>query len=345
MAFADRLLSHGIAGRRQAFWAASFAAITMTALPPLFLERLQTLLPPDRYEAVVATFGSPRAVGFRVNTLRAEPAAVVPTLEALGLPLQPVPWLPTAYWVPAEARAALLASDAFRDQQIYVQNVASMVPPHVLAPAPGQTVLDLAAAPGSKTLQMAARMENTGHIAAVEVVKGRFFKLRDNLAAQGATNVKPYLQDGTRAWRYRPEHFDAVLLDAPCSTEGRFHRSEPETFAYWSPRKIKEMARKQQKLLFSAIQCLRPGGTLVYSTCSFAPEENEAVLAKLLRRFAGAVHLTPLGLDLPNMLPPLTAWQGRDFRADLTHARRLLPTEEMEGFFVARLQKTASTLP
>ena len=174
-------------------------------------------------------------------------------------------------------------------------------------------------------------------------MKGRFFRLRANLEAQGATSVRTFLQDGTRVWRYRPEHFDRVLLDAPCSSEGRFHLSDPETYAYWSPRKVGEMARKQRRLLYSAVRCLKPGGTLVYSTCSFAPEENEAVLDKLLRQFNGALRLEPLGLDLENMQPPLQSWQGRPFRSDLSPARRLLPTETMEGFFVAKLIKIART--
>ena len=314
-----------------------------TALPEAFTERLQAIVPADRFEGVMAAFGRPAATGFRVNTLKATSSDVRALLEAEGIALQEVPWKPDALWVEAGERAALLASAAYQAQAIYVQNLASMVPPHVLRPLPGERVLDLAAAPGSKTLQMACMMANQGEIAAVEVVKGRFFKLRANLEAQGATAVRTFLQDGTKVWRYRPEHFDRVLLDAPCSSEGRFHLSDPQTYAYWSPRKIKEMARKQKRLLYSAVQCLRPGGTLVYSTCSFAPEENEAMLDKTLRRFGDALRLEPLDLELENMQPPLESWHGRPFKRDLQHARRLLPTETMEGFFVAKLRKTIST--
>ena len=314
-----------------------------TALPEAFVERLQAIVPADRFESVMAAFGRPAATSFRVNTLKAAPSDVRASLEAEGISFQEVPWKPDAFWVEAGERAALLASAAYESQAIYVQNLASMVPPHVLAPTPGERVLDLAAAPGSKTLQMACMMANEGEIAAVEVVKGRFFKLRANLEAQGATAVRTFLQDGTKVWRYRPEHFDRVLLDAPCSSEGRFHLSDPQTYAYWSPRKIKEMARKQKRLLYSAVHCLKPGGTLVYSTCSFAPEENEAMLDKTLRRFGDALRLEPLDLELENMQPPLESWHGRPFKRDLQHARRLLPTETMEGFFVAKLRKTIST--
>ena len=301
-------------------------------------------MPRDRYAEVLNTFAASAATGFRINTLRAEPKGVVRALEDLGLHLHRVPWHSEAFWVSYEERPRLLASAAFAEQQLYVQNLASMIPPLVLDAQPGERVLDLCAAPGSKTLQLACQMQNTGEVAAVEVVKGRFFKLRANLEAQGATCVRTFHQDGTKVWRFRPEHFDRVLLDAPCSTEGRFRTDEPETYAYWSPRKIKEMAHKQRRLLFSAVHCLRPGGVLVYSTCTFAPEENEAVLDKTLRRFGDALRLEPIALVLENTQPALSEWRGKAFKHDLSPARRLLPTPTMEGFFVAKIRKLKTTV-
>ena len=313
-----------------------------SALPDAFLERLRWIVPADRYEKVVRTFAEPAATGFRINTLRAAPEEVLQELEALGLRLHRVDWNADACWVMPDERPRLLASAAYAEQRIYVQNLASMIPPLVLDAQPGERILDLGAAPGSKTLQLACLMRNTGEIAAVELVKRRFHKLRANLAAQGATNVRPFLRDGATVWRHRPEHFDRVLLDAPCSTEGRFRTDDPATYAYWSPRKIKEMARKQRRLLFSAVHCLRVGGVLVYSTCTFAPEENEAVLDKTLRKFGDALRLEPIELDLENMQPALSEWQGKPFKHDLSPARRLLPTPTMEGFFVAKMRKIAT---
>ena len=312
-------------------------------LPDRFLERLAHIVPPERYEAVVATFGAPERVGFRVNPLRGERSVVLAELGAAGLRPEPVGWYADAFTLAPEERAALLASDAYARGAAYPQNLSSMVPPLALAPAPGDRVLDLAAAPGSKTLQMAALMENAGEIAAVELVRDRFFRLRANALAAGATVVRPFLQDGTKVWRYRPEHFDRVLLDAPCSTEGRFRADEPETYRYWSERKIREMQNRQHRLLFSAVGALAVGGVLVYATCSFAPEENEAVLDKALTTFDGALELEPLGVDVPNAEPALAGWDDRPFRHDLAHARRLVPDGTHEAFFVARLRKTAST--
>ncbi len=312
--------------------------------PEPFLERLAAIVPPERYDAVLDAFLTPRAVGFRVNTLRAEPAVVAERLRAAGLTLHGVPWKADAFRVPAHEREALLASEPYARGWIYVQNLASMVPVEALAPEPGERVLDLAAAPGSKTLQIACRMRNTGEVATVEAVKSRFFRLRANLQAQGATCVRTFLRDGATVWRHRPEHFDRVLLDAPCSSEGRFHTSDPESYAYWSPRKIKEMTRKQRRLLFSAVQCLRPGGVLVYATCSLAPEENEAAVSRLLKTFGEALRVEPLGLPIDELQPPLEAWHGKRFDARLAPARRLLPSPLMEGFFVCKIRKLESTL-
>ncbi len=314
-------------------------------LPDTFLDRLRRIVPPDTYEAVLASFAAPQATGFRVNTLRASAAEVVGALEADGLHLNPVAGLPGGYWVDAAERAALLGSDEAAGERLYVQNLASQLPPVLLDPQPGEHVLDLCAAPGSKTRQLVCLMRDEGEVAAVEVVRGRFFKLRANLEAQGATSVRTFQRDGATVWRHRPEHFDRVLLDAPCSTEGRFRADDPETTRYWSPRKIKEMAGKQKKLFFSAIQSLRPGGTLVYSTCTFAPEENEAVLSRFLTKFDGRVEAVPVVLpEAFRTQPALAEWRGKTYHEGVQYARRVLPSETAEAFFVARLVKHASTL-
>ncbi len=314
-------------------------------LPEAFVERLSRIIPAERQEEVFASFSFPQDVGVRVNTMRADGASVQEGLLERDFTIRPLPWFADAFVVPAAERARLLASDAFAAGQIYLQNPSSMVPPLVLAPEPGERVLDLAAAPGSKTLQMAAAMQGKGELAAVEVVKPRFFKLRANLDAQGAGFVRTFLKNGEAVWRNRPEYFDRVLLDAPCSTEGRFSTREPESFAYWSMRKVKEMAGKQQRLLYSAIQCARPGGVVVYSTCAFSPEENEAVIERVLSRFGDAVELEPAAIDGVVQAEGLHEWEGTPFSAPTSLTSRVLPNGTMEGFFVAKIRKKTSTLP
>lgn len=313
------------------------------ALPALFLERLRRIVPEDRFEAALRGMTAPRATSFRVNPLRADAATVEQGLEAAQIPFHRVAWMEGAYWVEPAWREPLMALPAYADRSIYVQNLSSMLPPLALAPRPGERVLDLAAAPGSKTLQIAGMMRD-GELAAVEAVKNRFMRLKRNLSDHGAEWVRTFLQDGTRVWKYRPEYFDRVLLDAPCSSEGRFQVDEPESFAYWSERKIGEMERKQRQLLFSAIQCLRPGGTLVYSTCSLAPEENEAVIDRMLRRFGDALAIEALPFETEEMIQPLPAWGKRAYHPAVAAGRRIVPTERTEGFYLCVIRKRDSTI-
>lgn len=306
-------------------------------IPSRFWERLSRLVPPDRHEAIRESFEGPRGGSFRVNTLLTTVGAVLGEVHDAGIEVAPIGFCPEGFLVGSADRERLASLEATRDSRIWLQNASSMVPVVALAPQPGEIVLDLAAAPGSKTLQLAAAMRSEGELAAVEVVKPRFFRLRRNLDAAGASFVRTYLQDGTRAWRYRPDHFDRVLIDAPCSTEGRFRVGEPETFRYWSPAKIRAMAAKQAALLDSALRCVRPGGVVVYSTCSFGPEENEAVVSAQLARHD--VDVEPIGFDVPGAAPGMTAWEGESFDERLRHAVRILPDGTYEGFFVCRLRR------
>jgi 16S rRNA (cytosine1407-C5)-methyltransferase len=314
-----------------------------TTLPDLFVQRLRRIVPAEHLEDVLHSFETAPLTSFRVNTLLAGIQETITSLRAEGIDPRPVEWYREAFWVPQEERDDLLASSEADAGHIYIQNLSSMLPPLILAPEPGERVLDLTAAPGSKTLQLASLMKGEGELAAVEIVRGRFFKMKALLDTYGASFVRTFLQNGERVWRYRPEHFDRILLDAPCSTEGRFTTSNPETYAYWSARKIKEMARKQRRLLFSAIHTLRPGGVLVYSTCTFAPEENEVMIDWALTRFEGALETADIQIDLPGALAPLPEWSGKPFASGVARARRILPNAGFEGFFLCRLKKTSST--
>ncbi len=312
-------------------------------LPDAFVERLKAILDPADFSPALQSFYQPKKTSFRANTLVTDPQEVAACLAGEQIPAAEIPWLPDAFTVPPEFRKRLLASVCVHRNFVYVQNPSSMIPPAVLDPQPAEEILDLGAAPGSKTHQMACLMHNTGKITAVEAVRSRYYKLRDNMSGLGATCVRPFFQDGTRTWRHRPEYFDRVLVDAPCSSEGRFRADDKETTRFWSARKIREMSRKQRRLLYSAVQCLKPGGTLVYSTCSFAPEENEAVVEKILSRFKGALHIVPINLAVPQFRTGLDSWRGQEFVPEMRHARRIQPDSTMDAFFVCRLEKTAST--
>ena len=313
-------------------------------LPEAFAQRLRKILPAGRFVSCWQTFHQPSVTACRVNLLKADTSSLIEELRTAGFTPTPIPWKTDAFTVPCEQRRPLTESAACRQGRLYIQNPSSMVPPLLLDPQPDEWILDLTAAPGSKTLQLATMMGNQGKISAVESVRSRFFRLKDNLVLHGAANVRTYLKDGTRVWKSCPEQFDRVLLDAPCSSEGRFNSTDPKSYAYWSEKKITQMGRKQNRLLFSAIQSLKPGGILVYSTCAFAPEENELIVHRALERFSDALRVEAMELPFDNVQEGLVEWRGKALRPELRNAVRILPDGVMEGFFVCRLRKLTGTL-
>lgn len=324
-------------------------------LPEPFRTRLAATVPESSRERVLASFREPKRATARINTLQAQASEVWRAVEQLGLEVSRLSWFSDAIVVSAASRPILMDSKLYQDGTLYLQNASSLLPVVALDPQPGEEVLDMAAAPGSKTLQIYCAMGGRGRIAAVEAVRHRFFKLKANLMSHGATTVRCYQADASTLWRKVPERFDRILLDAPCSSESRFRSDDPASYAHWSLRKVEEMARKQKRLFYSAVQCLKPGGVLVYSTCSFSPEENEAVVTRALKVFGPALHVEKIevthdpgsnGPDkcpVPTFLPGLLSWNYEDFDPSMLHALRVLPDTIYDGFFVCRLRKLAST--
>ncbi len=308
-------------------------------LPPIFIERLRKIIPSGQIQTVLRTFEHPKPTTFRVNTLKTTPEAVKEQLVAEGFKLERVAWYHDAMILRGGRLRELQETTLYQNGTIYVQSLSSMLPPLVLAPQPGESILDIAAAPGSKTTQMACLMRGEGRIVANDSNRIRFFKLKANLTQQAAVNVEATLYYGEMFGKRHPGAFDRVLVDVPCTTEGRFETSDPKTYRFWQPRKIHEMVRKQRRLLVSAIEALRPGGVLVYATCTFAPEENEGIVSIVLEQFGDAVALEPINLQFSNTLPGLTSWERYRFDPSMKLARRVFPTEEMEGFFLAKLRK------
>lgn len=318
--------------------------INESSLPDQFVERLRAILPIASFTSCIATFSGVKAVTFRVNTLKINVSDLRQLLSAMGIQIQAIPWMDTAFILMHDDKSVLTQNPNLDTGFVYVQNLSSMLSPLILAPRPDTQVLDLAAAPGGKTLLMACMMNNTGSIAAVEKVKARFFKLLSNIKQHDARCIRTFLKDGCRVGKVCPERFDSVLLDAPCSSEARMHTSRPESMVFWSEKKIKEMARKQKRLLISAVQSLQPGGRLLYCTCSYAPEENERVIASALKRFGDALTLEPIAMPFTHWQPGLTHWRGDDFDQQLQKTVRVLPSLEMDGCFLGLLKKNKSIL-
>lgn len=301
-----------------------------------FLTRLQAIVPPDNWPSVEQSFYQTKQISLRLNTLKCQDINSLKT--QLDCPLTPGPWVNTLI-TEATYRDTLTYSQAFADGLFYIQNLSSMLPALELNLAPELDILDLCAAPGSKTSQLAMLINNSGHIAAVERSKPRFFKLKDNLARQGVNCVKAFCRDGKTVYRHCAEKFDRVLIDAPCSGEARFNLNNQHTLDNWSEKAIKKLAREQWQLLYSGFMSLKPGGILIYSTCTTAPEENEGVINKLIKKFGNQAQLQPLDNLPKNYQPGLTSWQGKTFNDNMALTARILPTDQFDSFFIAKVKK------
>lgn len=314
-------------------------------LPEKFVERLTTIVGPSSLETIRKTFVD-KPTTFRVNTLKSNKQEVQTYLQREGFKVKLVPWLSDAFILDSRTKRELTDSDIYTAGKIYIQSLASMVPPLVLDPKPGERVLDLTAAPGSKTSQMAAMMEQKGELVANELNKVRFFRLQHNMENLGVSDEQDdwtftlRMEDGSVLCKEYPDYFDKILLDAPCSGESRFIDGYPKSFGYWSEHKIKQVSYRQHKLLMASWTALKPGGILVYSTCTIAPEENEARISKMKDRIGEDMEVLDIEISKHiKTLRPVTSWKGRDYHTDVKKALRIMPTKEIEGFFVAKIRK------
>jgi 16S rRNA (cytosine1407-C5)-methyltransferase len=305
--------------------------------PQEFLNRLEIILPAEGRSDFFSSSNGCAYKTARINTLKMNTEEVTRIFEAAGISFKKVEWCKEAVIISEEDRSHEMVNKLILDGALYWQSLSSMLVVKILGPEPGETVLDMCAAPGSKTTQIAALMNNSGEITAVDIVRNRFYKLRSVCELLGADIVKPVLKDGRRFRSY--DLYDKILIDAPCSAEARFRVDDPDTYKYWSLRKIKEMSFKQKGLLLNAGRLLKPGGTMVYSTCTFSPEENEEVIDWFLRKTGNDFSIVPVDISVVSTLPPLVKWGKKVFLSEVSNSVRLLPSGLIEGFFITKLSK------
>lgn len=307
-------------------------------LPQEFILKLKKLYP-QQYIKIGETFLKKNNPCFRVNYLKIDLISLRKSLVNQKVKFQELAFPRGAFLLKYPLRS-LQKTEVYKKGHIYVQNLSSMIPALILEPQDQDKVLDLCAAPGAKTTQIAS-LAPGAEITAIEKIRTRYYKLLANLKNQGAENVKTLVIDAIWVRKKFPEYFDKILADVPCSAEGRFLVTDPKTFKYWKQRKVKEMMHKQKKLLHSAFLALSIGGTLVYSTCTLSPEENEAVIDWLLNKFKGSVELAPIKLPFKNAQAGFTRWKEAKFSDSLQRTKRIIPDGTMEGFFIAKLKKTS----
>jgi len=307
-------------------------ARTRDRFPAQFVARYSTIIPD--FEPFLDAMCRPLPRTFRVNTLKGTREQAQELLGAFAP--EPLPWYELGFSV--RDGAGLGRTLAHFLGLVYVQEAASMVPPLVLGPRPGERVLDVAAAPGSKATQMAAMMENSGLLLLNDISFERVRALVGNVDRAGCLNVAVCRTDGMLLARRVAGTCDRVLVDAPCSSEGTMRKTD-EALERWSVRGIQRFERVQKGLIAAGFDALRPGGEMVYSTCTVAPEENEAVVDYLLARRPDA-ELLPVALPGLKMRPAVAAWDGEEFAPAVANCRRILPQDnDTEAFFVARIGK------
>lgn len=267
----------------------------------------------------------------RVNTLKITAKKIISRLEGLGVKLERVPFTKNGYRV-LDSKFSLGAITENLLGYYYIQEAAAQLPVEVLDPKPGETILDMCSAPGGKTTQMAEHMDNKGTIISFELKPHRLTSLTVNLERMGVQNCTVFNEDVTKAKKLGLT-FDKILLDAPCAGN---YLSEPEWFDKRTQQGIERSAQIQQKLIKTAVELLNPGGTLIYSTCSLEPEENEI-------NMHWAIHTLPVKLEKVNLAigdNGLTNVFGTQLHKDVALCKRLWPHKTgTEGFFIAKLVK------
>ncbi|MBX0293660.1 RsmB/NOP family class I SAM-dependent RNA methyltransferase [Haloarcula nitratireducens] len=290
----------------------------------------------DDWEAFRAACERPLPSAIRVNTVKATVERVRTALDEAGVAHEPVDWHDLLFVLPGDSPGN---NWPYFHGWTHGQEEVSAVPATVLDPEPGERVWDACAAPGTKTTQLAAQMNDSGEVVATDNNLGRISALRSNAERLGATSVAVTHEDG-RNHSLKPfggETYDRALVDVPCSCEGTV-RKNPDAFDDWSLSHVEGIAGVQKGILTRAVQVTEPGGTVVYSTCTFAPEENEAVLDHVLGE--GDCELVEYDLPLTHR-EGVTEWVDETFDPSVTKAKRIYPHHnDTGGFFCAKLEVT-----
>lgn len=316
-------------------------------LPERFTERMQQMLGED-YPKFLQSYDREAYHSLRVNTLKGDRETF---LRQAQFSLTPVAWEPNGFYYDKDDRPG---RHPYHDAGVYyIQEASAMAPVVYLEPQPGERILDLCAAPGGKSTQIAAAMQGQGLLVCNEIHPARAKILSENVERMGIRNAMVTNETPGRLAQAFPEYFHRILVDAPCSGEGMFRKNE-EACEEWSPQNVQLCADRQDEILDCAAAMLAPGGRLVYSTCTFAPQEDEGSIARFLKRHP-EFEIVPVE-RFPGMAPGVPEWSGQsedrpphdragrdadgERHSNLEHTIRLWPhLLKGEGHFIAVLRK------
>jgi NOL1/NOP2/sun family putative RNA methylase len=304
-------------------------------LPEDFTKRMKVLLG-EEFEEFLQSYEKERTQAFRINTQK---ISIESFMKINPFSLRLVPWTEEGFFYDKENRPG---KHPYHEAGLYyIQEPSAMGVGMLAAPKPGERVLDLCAAPGGKTTHLAAQMKGEGLLISNEIHPARAKILAQNVERMGITNGIVTNETPKALAERFPEFFDRIVVDAPCSGEGMF-RKEEQAFEQWSLDNVAMCASRQQEILELAVSMLRPGGTIVYSTCTFAPEENEGNIERLLREHPEMEIINPK--EVPQFSKGRPVW-GKDL-PELEKTYRLWPhLLEGEGHYIAVLHKEGQTVP
>ena len=312
-------------------------------LPLPFLERMKEMLGDD-YDAFLESYGNPRTYGLRVNTAK---LSCQDFEELSPFEIRPIPWISNGYFYDEESRAARCAY--YQAGLYYLQEPSAMTPASRLPVEPGDFVLDLCAAPGGKATALGAALNDTGFLLANDISTSRARALLRNLELFGIKNMLVTDEKPARLAQRFPAFFNKILLDAPCSGEGMF-RKEEALARDWTPEKSAELSDIQKDLILKAADMLRPGGMMLYSTCTFSPCEDEEVVAYLLKERSDMELMDMPGYEgfsegRPELISTPISPEAFD-PSSLRKCVRIFPHKmDGEGHFLALFHKKGDSLP
>jgi NOL1/NOP2/sun family putative RNA methylase len=301
-----------------------------------FLEYLKELLG-NELEIFLENSMKPLKESIRVNTLKISCDSLKNILIEKGWKIENIPWVDYGFWInysTEDIGQTLEHSLGY----YYIQGAMSMLPVEILDPKPGELILDLCAAPGSKTTQISQKMQNKGIIVANDINIKRIKALSSNIQKCFAINVIISMRDGRFFFKFFKNIFDKVLVDAPCSSTGIIRKSW-KVAKKWNIKTIERLSKYQTQLLLSGFDCLKEGGILVYSTCSICPEENERCINNLLKLRNNA-YLEEIKIKNVKYEKGITKWKNEEYDKDISKCIRIYPHyNDSEGFFIAKIVK------
>lgn len=296
-------------------------------IPQFLIEKLEKQYGKDLAKEIIEGYKKQRKVTFRVNTLKTTVEEIEKELNGKNIKYKKIPYYKEVFIIENIRENEIEQLDCYKNGEIYMQSLSSMLPPIILEPKENTDILDMTAAPGGKTTEIATMTKNKARITAVEMNKIRAEKLKYNVEKQGAKSVYIMQQDARKIDSFFS--FDSILLDAPCSGSGTININDIKLEKTFTEELINKSIKSQKTLIRKAIEILKKGSELVYSTCSILQEENEDIINEILKtKKVEIVEIKFLGMEELPKLP-----------SKIKGTLCVMPNEEYEGFFVAKLKK------